>query len=437
MRHRRTLAHVGLLALFGLGACPGPEPHAMVSSPAASGTGGATSSTGGSGGDASGGGGSGGTHCGDGTNDPGDLCYLPFETFAGGNTLNTPRLTDIDDDGDLDIVALSDVDGFAYVFVNNPLGSFALPTPVDSGQGKLIRVGRFSSDTLPDFITFKSNGPLQYIENGSTPNNVSFGAVEPITPSLNMVKGIAVGDIDGNALDDFVALRCADTDCVEDGDVDSFAFAAETGLPEDVPPFSAPATLPGHPYDAGAIANLDGGLRRDLIAADPVNGTIEVFFGLLGGTLDDMPMSFPIEPSSTNPNSIAVRDLDGVPGAELAISDADATGTTIAIMSADADGMIAARGSIAVGAPSYTLSLIDVDNDGNIDLVCAVAAATGGQVVVARGDGRGGFAQPIVIAEDESFGNGVAVGDLNLDGALDLVVRSSEASGIHVLMADP
>ena len=87
--------------------------------------------------------------------------------------------------------------------------------------------------------------------------------------------------------------------------------------------------------------------------------------------------------------------------------------------------------TLAAGPGPAALAAVDMNNDGNIDLV--VANSGGGNVSVFQGNGDGTFAAHL----DYPAGNqpsSVAVGDLNHDGLPDLVVANQGDNTVSVLL---
>jgi dienelactone hydrolase len=84
-------------------------------------------------------------------------------------------------------------------------------------------------------------------------------------------------------------------------------------------------------------------------------------------------------------------------------------------------------------ALSDSVATGDFDRDGNTDVVQTNVLA--GSLSIFLGDGRGGFASPVVRAVGVQP-NFVVAGDLDLDGDLDLAVADTGANGVSILRGD-
>jgi hypothetical protein len=86
------------------------------------------------------------------------------------------------------------------------------------------------------------------------------------------------------------------------------------------------------------------------------------------------------------------------------------------------------------GTRSATLELVDLDVDGDLDvLTSTVGSAVSGSLCVSLGDGAGGFFGPIVYTTPPA-GRSLAVGFLNADSFPDAVVAGSIAGSVVVAL---
>jgi uncharacterized membrane protein len=152
------------------------------------------------------------------------------------------------------------------------------------------------------------------------------------------------------------------------------------------------------------------------------------------------PVSFrnavPYKTSGYNPYSVAVADVNGDGKLDLVVANQQQSKTdpegSISVMLGKGNGTFHPAVNYSSGGQSaYSISIADVNGDGNLDLVVANGClgsncATGG-VGVLLGNGDGTFKKALTFSSGAAsvFGSRVAVGDLNGDGKLDLAVATT------------
>ncbi|MHC4846756.1 MAG: FG-GAP repeat domain-containing protein, partial [Planctomycetota bacterium] len=118
------------------------------------------------------------------------------------------------------------------------------------------------------------------------------------------------------------------------------------------------------------------------------------------------------------PHALAAGDVDGDGDVDLVVSDPfNPFGGQIQLLSNQGSCQLAPPVQLLAGflAPD-SLCLVDLDGDTLLDLV----AERDADILVAKGDGQGGFATPSVLSVFP-FTHSVAVGDVTGDGNLDLI----------------
>jgi hypothetical protein len=124
-------------------------------------------------------------------------------------------------------------------------------------------------------------------------------------------------------------------------------------------------------------------------------------------------------------------DLDGDGQADLVAEDLDRPG--LAVLRSQGD-----RGFVVVGRvdveDARVVRLADVGGDGLRDLIFASAELD--RIGVATGDGRGNFAAPkfYAVGNKPAF---VLLGDLNVDGRMDIVTENTGSLDVSVLLGGP
>jgi hypothetical protein len=225
------------------------------------------------------------------------------------------------------------------------------------------------------------------------------------------ITDVAVGDVNGDALLDVVALR------------------PEAGI---VPaPFTAGTFVPGAPIPVGAAAqtlaladvNRDG--RLDAVATSFGTNSVRV---MLGNGLGGFVASATI-PVGRDPYEVASGDLnaDGLPDFAV-VNNRDAT---VTVLLGRGDGTFGVS-TVAVGGNPTAVAIGDLTRDGKADIVTTSATARPG-VVVLVGLGDGTFGATSLRSRTPQPGVGLAIGDLTRDGVPDVAVSSDRANTVTIM----
>ncbi len=235
--------------------------------------------------------------------------------------------------------------------------------------------------------------------------------------------GIAVADVDGDGDLDFATAN------LNSGFV-SVRLNNGTGF---FTSGSDPATNTGSA--SVALADVDGDGDVDLLAANVNAYTVSVRLnngsGIFSGGSNVAVAS--------QCNSVAVGDVDNDGDLDLLTANyGNSTNNTVSVRLNNGTGTFTGSQDVTVGVGPYRLVLGDVDNDSDLDFLVTnngTNAIPGNTVSVRFNDGTGTFAGILDVPVAASpFG--VAVGDIDHDGDLDLVATNPNSQSVSIRRND-
>ncbi|GAA4350725.1 FG-GAP-like repeat-containing protein [Hymenobacter saemangeumensis] len=213
-------------------------------------------------------------------------------------------------------------------------------------------------------------------------------------------------------------------------------FTAATGGSGRGTFLRAPDTALPDAVETMAAADLDGDGDQDLLTASLTANTITLRFNDGRGQFSggqSLPMS-------GGPISLALGDIDGDGDLDLAVATRDGNNTVSLLMN-NGSGSFSPGQQIRVGdrynfnwpvTGLHEVALADIDGDGDLDLIATLTGSTYSQPTLSTRLNSGNAAAPfsgggqdlLLLNNSSGFGNpyGIAVGDLDGDGDLDVVV---------------
>jgi len=178
---------------------------------------------------------------------------------------------------------------------------------------------------------------------------------------------------------------------------------------------------------AVAVADVNGDSKPDILVglrgADD-SGSVSVLLGNGDGMFQ---AAVPYSTSGHMPRSIAVGDLNGDSKPDLLVAQDE--GVAVLLGNGDGTFHLAPDSPIETTSPSFFATMSDINGDDKLDALIVVQCilaipecptGTGAGVFLGKGDGT--FGTLHTYASGDNSASSIAVGDLNHDGKLDLVV---------------
>lgn len=336
------------------------------------------------------------------------------EHFSTTANASNPVAKDFNGDGIVD-VAVTVTGGDVNVLMGQSDGTFGSAASYDIGStGRSLQAGDFNADGFIDLVASRG-GPNSYsvlLGNGDG----SF--VNAGTDALPATGDEAtVGDFNGDGFDDLAFNHSGNT-------LISVAIGKGDGT------FGSIATYysPDYPVDI-VTADFTGDGVLDLVTVHGTDDSVVMYVGNGDGTFKSSIGAG----GGDNPQHIETADLNNDGAEDLVIQ--YTTSSNFGIRLGDgAGGFTFAGTTTSLSSVPFEFTLADINGDSFVDIISDLNA--GNTINVQLGKGDGTF-EDGVDYDSGHIAAGIAVGDLNRDGVLDVITAGANSpGGVGVMLSE-
>jgi hypothetical protein len=202
-------------------------------------------------------------------------------------------------------------------------------------------------------------------------------------------------------------------------------------LPKDASAPGGSRVVVGTTPGSVELADLNGDGKRDIVVANTASNNLTILLGDGRGRFTPAPGS-PVA-AGESPNDIAIADLNGDGKLDLALANHEHKQITILL--GDGRGGFAPQATVAVQSKPHAHGVAAGDFDGDRKLDLAVESWETNQVEILLGKGDGTFATPgRLLSVGRMPYQRLRAGDFNNDGYADIVTTNFEADSVTVLL---
>lgn len=334
-------------------------------------------------------------------------------------------VADFNRDGKPDLAITEQSSNQVTLLLNNTLPtpypggrSFSAPHQLINGYGNMadsVAVGDFNHDGLQDLAVsyLEDNAVRVLLNNGTGPSNFNPATAYTVGKQPYF---IAAADLNADGYDDLVTVNTTDgtvSVLLNNGVTSPGTFGTAQTYPVGRLPFQV------------AIGDLNGDGIPDLAVTNMGGNSVSILFGAAGGTFT----TGPTLATGVNPFGVAIGQFDhsGYPGIAVTCYHT----SQLYVFPNNGNGTFGTPFITTTGSSPTSVVVGDFNRDGKLDIVTGNSIAN--DVSFFAGTGTGSFAAAVT-SPALNFPVSIAAGDINGDGILDLVAVAPNYNQVSVTL---
>jgi uncharacterized repeat protein (TIGR01451 family) len=315
--------------------------------------------------------------------------------------------------------------------------SFAPRVDMACGSGPyLTSIADLDGDGKPDLVAVNYyDGNISLFRNISTNGTLSFAPRVDLPSFGGAPLGFAVADVDGDGKLDLVVSDSSNNRVLVYRNISTVGTLTTNS-------FAAPVAFSaGNSPAAVRVRDLDGDGKPDIVCVNSGDNTLSILrnIGTAGSLTTNSFAAQVVLATGPNPSDLVIADLDGDGKPDLVQVNYTPSFFSVFRNTSVPGGIdtnsFAARVDFATSGEGNSIIVGDVDGDGKPDVV--VGLASGSAISVYRNLASPGTLDTNSFAAEVDFPapgwvRGVAMGDLNGDGKLDISLVGEEGNFMSV-----
>lgn len=346
----------------------------------------------------------------------GDGTFGTEVPFLAGNTPYATVVADLNGDGRPDVAVANRNAGTVSVLLGRGNGTFQDQVVLPVGQRPLtIRAADVNRDGHTDLLTANADDNTVSVLLGRGDGSFFSGSIAAATKRPFL---FAVGDLSGDGRADIVTANSSN------GSVSVLLGAAGGSFqPNEI--FSV-----GNQPIGVAMADFNGDHKLDLVVTNKADNKVGVLLAQSAGGFG---------PQSTfvvgaKPLYVVTADLNGDHNEDIVVT--NNVGSSVSVLLGDGHGSFARQTEFGTGATTYGVAVADVNGDGKPDIVASNYGDRSISVLLGIGNGTFQDQQVYVVGNVGSLPSALALGRINGDEFLDVVVALGGTNQVALLLGN-